>query len=60
MTQNSRDLWKLQQRDLIRVGNSLAIIIHKDERKKLGVGENDQLTVKIFDDGRIILEPQDL
>jgi len=51
------ELWKLVHRNLIQVGNSVAITIHKDEREKLGLEKGDSITVKVFDDGEMLLEP---
>lgn len=52
------DIWKRQKRDLIKVGNSVAVVLHKDEREKLGdLGKGDQVDITVTDDGRIIVQP---
>lgn len=56
MTEDQTQLWKLQRRKIITVGNSAAITIHKDERGKLGIEEGDQVVVKIQDDGTMLIE----
>jgi len=50
------DVLKKQERNLVRVGNSVALIIHNDERKMLGrVAEGDPVEVIITRDRDLIV-----
>ncbi len=57
MTEDEEELWKLHRRTIVKVGNSLGITIHKDEREKIGLEKGDELTIKVFDNGKVILTP---
>lgn len=47
---------KKQERNLVRVGNSVALIIHSDERQMLGrVDEGDPVEVIITRDRNLIV-----
>lgn len=51
---------KKQERNLVRVGNSVALIIHNDERELLGrVDEGDPVEVIITRDKDLIVRPSD-
>ncbi|MDY6771274.1 MAG: AbrB/MazE/SpoVT family DNA-binding domain-containing protein [Candidatus Nanohaloarchaea archaeon] len=58
MTDETDDqLWKLQRRKVITVGNSAAITLHKDERRKMGITEGDKVIVRVTEDGTMRIEP---
>lgn len=55
-----RRIWKRQKRDLIKVGNSIALVIHQDEREKLGdLGKGDRVDITVTDDRELIITPDD-
>jgi len=60
VTDNTDTIWKRQKRDLIKVGNSIAVVIHQDEREKLGdLGKGDRVDITVTEDHRLILQPDD-
>ena len=45
-------------RKLVKVGNSVGILIHKDERENLqGIGPGDSVVIRLTEDCRMELEP---
>lgn len=52
------DVYKLDRRNLIKMGNSVGITLHKDELEQLGeLDAGDQVTVIVGKDGTVTLEP---
>jgi antitoxin component of MazEF toxin-antitoxin module len=60
MTRDGDEIWKRQKRDLIKVGNSIALVIHQDEREKLGeLGKGDRVDITVTEDDRLIVQPDE-
>lgn len=56
-----KEIVKKDVRRLVKVGNSVGILIHKDERKRLGgMGPGDSVVIRLTEDCRMELEPKDL
>lgn len=54
------DIRKKETRNLVRVGNSVALILHKDERKKLGrIGEGDPVTVLVTREQELVVTAEE-
>lgn len=52
------DVYKLDRRNLIKMGNSVGITLHKDELEQLGeLDAGDKVTVIVGKDGTVTLEP---
>ena len=48
-------------RKLVKVGNSVGILIHKDERENMqGIGPGDRVVIRLTEDCKLELEPADL
>jgi len=59
MTQNLKidDVYKLDRRNLIQMGNSTGLTLHKDELRQLGDLEaGDEVTVLVGKDGTITIK----
>jgi len=54
------DVYKLDRRNLIKMGNSAGITLHKDELRQLGGLEaGDEVTVLVKKDGTITIKPDE-
>jgi len=54
------DLYKLDRRNLIKMGNSVGLTLHKDELQQLGSLEaGDTVTVLVGKDGTITIKPNE-
>ena len=54
------DVYKLDRRNLIKMGNSVGLTLHKDELRQLGGLEaGDEVTVLVQKDGTITIKTED-